>query len=52
MEAKANISVSDRSCRIIVELAKAYFADPENMRKYREWYFVQHGRYPEEGKTS
>ena len=35
-------------CACFYECIVEFYKDPGNMRKYREWYFNEHGKYPEE----
>jgi len=36
----------DALVRPLITVIRAYYDDPENQRKYEEWYLAKHGHYP------
>lgn len=46
---KANCcSVSDSLAEEILQMAKCYYSDPQNARKYEAWYLKEYGCLPKE----
>ena len=48
MKCSVQPNVDDRACRILAEMAKEFFTDPENQARYRTWFFEKYGRFPDD----
>ena len=46
---KANVEkcvVSDHVAEMILQMARKFYANPENVKKYEAWYLKEHGCLP------
>ena len=43
--------VSDYVAEQVLKMAKKFYSDPKNVKKYREWHLKEYGYLPEEHDT-